>query len=215
MILKNLKVDIPILDVPYFKQTRHTTCGPASLMMVMKYWDESIELSKNVEFQIWMSSNPFVFLGGTLQFGLAKSAVEMGFKAEIYQKTSFSSYYKNFRNLIDLYEKIVSYRAIRKNVSIHLGKDIINLIPEALIKKIPPIVFLNLKPISYENVFHWLVVTGMDERNIYVNDPYIPLSSKLKMKKDHPIKIDIFRKAISTNVGRKLRIPPCTIFVYK
>ena len=33
---------------------------------------------------------------------------------------------------------------------------------------------MNLRPILGENVFHWIVVTGLDEQNVYMNDPYVP-----------------------------------------
>ena len=76
MRMNDLNANLPILDVPYFQLTRFSTCGPAALMMVLKYWDKSFELSKGVEFQMWIKSNPFVFFGGTLQFGLAKTALK-------------------------------------------------------------------------------------------------------------------------------------------
>ena len=40
-----------ILDVPYFEQSRAGTCGPAALMMVMKFWNDSIMLTKELENQ--------------------------------------------------------------------------------------------------------------------------------------------------------------------
>ena len=101
--MNDFNISLPILDVPYFQQTHYYTCGPAALMMVIKYWDNSFELSKRTEFQLWKKSNPIVFLGGTLQFGLAKTAVEMGFKAKIYQNARFSEYYSTLRKIFDLY----------------------------------------------------------------------------------------------------------------
>lgn len=213
--MNELSISLPMLDVPYFRQTRSSTCGPAALMMVMKYWDNSFELSRGVEFQLWIKSNPFVFLGGTLQFGLAKTAVKMGFKTKIYQKARLSEYHSTLSSFSDLLVYIVALDACRTKVPIHYGRKILEVIHEALIHKIPPIVFLNLEPILGENVFHWLVVTSMDEQKVYVNDPYTPKESTLKTKKGYPISLESFRKAIATDLGRNLRLPPCTILVYK
>ena len=153
---------LPMLDVPYYQQTRPSTCGPAALMMVLKYWDNSFELSKRAELQIWRKSNPFVFFGGTIQFGLAKATVEMGLMAEIFQKARFSEYHSTLRVLFDLWEDVVALDARRARVPIHYGREVLDVIREALINRVPPIVFLNLEPLVGENVVHWLVVTGMD-----------------------------------------------------
>ena len=102
--MSDLKSSMNTLDVPYYNQTRFYTCGPAALMMVMKYWDNTIELSRKTEYKLWMMSNPFVFFGGTLQFGLAKTAVHIGFKAKIYQKARFSEYHKKNPRLFNFIE---------------------------------------------------------------------------------------------------------------
>ena len=49
LLMNDLYNNLPILDVPYFQQTRISTCGPAALMMVMKYWDNSFEFSRRIE----------------------------------------------------------------------------------------------------------------------------------------------------------------------
>jgi len=213
--MNDLNNNPPILDVPYFKQTRFSTCGPAALMMVMKYWNNSFNLTKRVEFQLWIKSNPFIFLGGTLQFGLAKTAMKMGFKTQIFQKAKFSECYSSLPIFFNIYEDVAAFNARRIKVPIYYGREILEVIQEALTNRIPPIVFLNLEPIVGENVLHWLVVTGINKQKVYVNDPYIPRNSNLKTKKGYPINLEIFKKAIATDLGRKLRLPPCTILVYK
>lgn len=209
----NFNNPISTLDVPYFEQSRSGTCGPAALMMVMKFWDDSIILTNKLENQLWMKSNPFIFFGGTLQFGLARTAVKMGFKSKIFQKNRFSNYKSNLPFLYDLIEKTISYGTRHEKVPIIYGKNIIDIINDSINHKTPPIVFLNLLPILSENVLHWLVVTGIDGQSVYVNDPYVPRGSKIK--KNYPIKLEIFKKAISTDTIGNLRMPPCVLLVYK
>jgi hypothetical protein len=211
--LKKLNNELIKLDVPYFEQTRYSTCGPAALMMVIKYWDDSFELSRKVENKIWLSSNPFIFYGGTLQFGLAKTAKKMGYKVEIFQKTRISEIH-GF-GIISNSEKRFVNNSNRLKIPIHFGKDILEIIYESLKKEIPPIVFLNLEPIVGENVLHWLVITGKDDGNIFVNDPYVPYGSSDKKKKDYQVNLNTFKKAISTDLIGNLRLPPCLIIVYK
>jgi predicted double-glycine peptidase len=213
--MSNAHGNLAFLDVPYFQQTRTATCGPACLMMVMKYWDSSLEFSRRFEFQLWKRSYSFFLLGGTFQFGLAETATKLGFKTEIYQKTRFSDAYPKFPQLVTLIENIVSHKTRRLQIPIRYGKDNMEVIRDSLHKKIPPIVFVNLKPILGENVFHWVVITGLDEQNVYMNDPYVPLGFPLKIKKGYPVALDIFHEAIATETGRNLRLPSCVFIVYK
>jgi predicted double-glycine peptidase len=213
--MSNAHGNLAFLDVPYFQQTRTATCGPACLMMVMKYWDSSLEFSRRFEFQLWKRSYSFFLLGGTFQFGLAETATKLGFKTEIYQKTRFSDAYPKFPQLVTLIENIVSHKTRRLQIPIRYGKDNMELIRDSLHKKIPPIVFVNLKPILGENVFHWVVITGLDEQNVYMNDPYVPLGFPLKIKKGYSVALDIFHEAMATETGRNLRLPSCVFIVYK
>jgi predicted double-glycine peptidase len=206
---------LPLLDVPYFQQTRTATCGPACLMMVMKYWDHSFEFSRRVEFNLWMKSFSLFLFGGTYQFGLAKAAVDMGFKSEIYQKTQFSKNYVKIPRFFDFIEYIVSYSARHVHIPLYCNSDVTTVIHESLGKGIPPIIFVTLKPLVGESAFHWVVVTGVDDRYVYINDPYVPVGSSLKMKKGSPVPWDVFQKAIVTDMGRNLRLPPCAVLVSK
>ena len=211
--MNNSTLDIGVLDVPYFQQTRTATCGPACLMMVMKYWDPSLELSRKMEFQLWTQSYSLFLLGGTFHYGLASTAATLGFHPEISQKTRFSEGYLRFPQLAILIENIVSHKARRMKIPIHYGRENILVIREALSQKIPPIVFINLLPLLGENVLHWVVVTGLDEHMVYINDPYIPQGFSGKQKKNHPVPKGVFLKAMETQTDRILRLPPCVVLI--
>lgn len=211
-----------LLDVPFYQQTHYATCGPAALMMVMKYWDDEAEFLKDFEHKVWRKTRSITFMGGTLQYRLASYAKEKGFNAEIYQKKKHSTYHKHGKKFYSFFEYVLSSKARRSKILIHYGKDIMHVITDALSKKIPPIVFINLEPISGENVFHWIVVTGLKGKKVYVNDPDMSESSDSKTKKEYPIELDVFRKAIATDSFRRLsfpfsflHFPPCVVLVNK
>jgi Peptidase_C39 like family len=211
--MSNSNQNTIILDVPYFQQTRTATCGPACLMMVMRYWDHSLELSQKLEFQLWKQSFSLFFLGGTFQYGLASTAASHSFHPEIYQKTRFSEGYTKFPQLASLLENMVSYKATRLKIPIHYKRDSIQVIHEALSQKIPPIVFITLQPLLGENVLHWVVVTGVDEHMIYVHDPYVPSGYPGSQKKNHPVPRELFSQAMKTQIGRMLRLPSCVVLI--
>ena len=212
--MNSITGNLPLLDVPYFQQTRTATCGPACLMMVMKYWNPSLEFSRRMELQLWKKSYSLFFFGGTFQFGLAAAATKFGFKTEIYQKIRFSDGYPRFPQLATLIERIVSNKSRRLHIPIRYGQETLAVICEALQHSIPAIVFINLHPILGENVFHWVVVTGLDEQNVYINDPYVPRGFAKQQKKHYPIALDVFSQAMRTEAGRNLRLPPCVVLVH-
>jgi hypothetical protein len=143
------------------------------------------------------------------------AATKLGFNTEIYQKERFSDGYPKFPQAVNLIENIVSYKARRLHIPIRYGQEDLTVISDALHQSIPPIIFVNLYPLLGENVFHWVVVTGLDEQNVYVNDPYVPRGFALKEKKNYSIAADMFSKAMATETGRNLRLPPCVVLVYK
>lgn len=217
--IHGLFMNIPIkLDVPYYQQTHFATCGPAALMMVMKYWDSSINFSKEMEFDIWRITRSFIFKGATLQFGLANSAKRLGFNTIIYQKAKISSYKTTWKSIFYIFELFMSLKTRILKIPILYGKKGIDIIIESLERKIPPLVFINLGPISGENIFHWIVVTGINKDNIFFNDP----DFSEKPRKDMKVKIEIFEKAIATDVFSNItfpfsifRFPPVIVQVYK
>ena len=117
--------------------------------------------------------------------------------------------------LYNFWSYIESRNIHRENITITYNVNIMDIIQESIMNNIPPIVFLNLKPLVGENVLHWLVVTGLDEKKIYVNDPYIPSNTNLKIKKGFPIKIAKFQESIATDKIGNLRLPPCLIQIYR
>ena len=206
------------LDVPYYQQTHYATCGPAALMMVMKYWDGSIDFSSEKEIDIWRKTRSFIFKGATFQFGLANTAKRLGFETVIHQRAKISSYKTTWKSIFDVFEFYLSFKVRVSKIPIFYGKKGMDVIIEAIEKKIPPLVFINLEPISGENIFHWIVVTGIDKYNIILNDPDI----SEKPRKDLIVKREIFKKAIATDVFSNItfpfsmfRFPPAIVLVYK
>jgi hypothetical protein len=95
-------------------------------------------------------------------------------------------------------------------------------IEEAIKNKKPPLVFINLEPITGENLFHWVVAVGMDEKNIYINDPDMTDPNCQIKRKNYPIKKEIFKKATTTNKYNRtffplslLNLPPNIVLVYR
>ena len=79
------------LDVPYFQQTRLATCGPAALMMILKYYDPTYKCTRKNETKLWRQSRSLIIFGATLQYRLAALAKRHGYTAEIHHQTHMNT----------------------------------------------------------------------------------------------------------------------------
>ena len=129
------------LNVPYFQQTRPATCGPAALMMILKYYDPTYNLTQTTETHLWRQSRALLLFGATLQYQLATLAKQHGYTAEIHQQT-------NTKSILDTF---LSRPAKKAQIPITYTPDITMILSTALQKKIPPLILLNLHPIIGEN----------------------------------------------------------------
>ncbi len=174
------------LDVPYFKQTVIGSCGPASLMMVLKHHRPEIKISRTLEFRAWMYSQLFP-LGMTDAFGLAGFAATRRLEALVIKEQrgfdiSFNYGYIGWLfNVFMLPVLKFNYDRIRTNalnrgVKEFYEKVDINMIEHFVQNKKPPIVMVDQTGYApddnyQDGVLHWVVVTGFDSETVKMNDP--------------------------------------------
>ncbi|MEJ2552742.1 MAG: peptidase C39 family protein [Gammaproteobacteria bacterium] len=178
-MVKDLKP--AMMRVPYYEQTLDFTCGPASVMMAMKALDPQLGLDRMLELRIWRESTT-VFMtsghGGCGPYGLALSAYHRGFDVEIYVNAEGALFVDSVRDP----EKKEVMRLVQDDflnelrsvpVKIHFGVMSINALQEQFEQGGIPIVLISSYRIYHEKSPHWVVVTGFDERFIYVHDPLV------------------------------------------
>lgn len=172
----------PVLaKVPYYEQTLEFTCGPATLMMAMKALDERLELNRRLELRLWRESTT-VFMtsghGGCGPYGLALSAYHRGFGVEIYVNDEGALFVDSVRSE----EKKEVIRLVQADFLDEIGQLPIALAYRRLAldemkEKFDaggiPVILISSYRIYREKFPHWVVVTGFDERYIYVHDPFI------------------------------------------
>jgi ribosomal protein S18 acetylase RimI-like enzyme len=178
-LIPHLKADL--VRIPYYQQTLDFTCGPAALMMAMKALDPGLELNRTLELRLWREATTIFMTsghGGCGPYGLALSAYRRGFALEIHVN-------EDSVFLVD------SVRCPEK-------KEVMRLVQEDWIKELRnlpvllcygsmsvddlrrkfevggiPLVLISSYRIYGERFPHWVVVTGFDERFIYVHDPLV------------------------------------------
>jgi predicted double-glycine peptidase len=166
------------LDIPFYRQHYDFTCGPASLMMAMKYIDTDLRFGKELEIDIWREGN-LVAVWGTSRYGLAYSAAVRGFSARVTSNTGGIDFVDRFvpplngpdmRMLKDhFYERRTRCRklGVRERQETITGKTL----RKSLFLNHVPLIVTNSLFFSKENLPHWVAVTGIDDKCLYFNNP--------------------------------------------
>ena len=148
-------------------------------MMAMKYFDEKLELSKELEMDIWREANMLESYG-TSRYGLAFSAVKRGFGVRIYANIRGAGFVKKIEPMIGKvdYHLLGFFLEERRKRSVKLGAKESNAtrITENLLRRTlqsgsVPVVLSNTEFFSAEDIPHWIVISGIDESLLYVNNP--------------------------------------------
>ena len=178
------------LKVPFYLQSTAFTCDPACLMMALKYFYPRCVLSRSLEFEIWREAYG-IGISGCMPQGLAYSALKRGLNATLICKK---------KRIIQISEKLATgyNREIALFTSKRLLKEarkrgmrIIDTSPDmkdiekALAADSIPIVMINMRLLHNLNSPHWVIVIGLDERLVWINDPYDRKGKGLSIAKEN------------------------------
>lgn len=167
--------------VPYYEQTLDFTCGPSALMMAMKALDSGLDLNRTLELRIWRESTT-VFMtsghGGCGPYGLALSAWRRGFDVEVYINDDRALFLDSVRSedkkeVMRLVHEDFLEEIAGTGIRVHFATLSVADLAERMSQGAVPIVLISSYRIYREKFPHWLVVTGIDDKFIYANDPLV------------------------------------------
>jgi len=169
------------VNVPYYRQTLDFTCGPAAILMAMKTLDPTLEADRRLELRLWRESTS-VFMtsghGGCGPYGLALSAHRRGFAVEVYVNEESEMFIDSVRSaekkeVIRLVQEDFIAELESTGVPVHFRRLGIGETREAFESGGIPVVLISSYRIYREKFPHWVVVTGFDDRFVYVHDPFV------------------------------------------
>ena len=175
------------VQVPHHEQQYEFTCGPASLMMIFKHFDKKFSFINEVETDIWRESS-LAPLPPTSRYGLAFSALKRGYRVEILTNVKGIEYVSKTpasltgRRTGDFFEGFLDMMKAqfeeRKKRAFELGlkerkvkKITIEAIEDVLKRGGLSILLTSARFFDDQDWAHWVVLTGCDDKNIYINDP--------------------------------------------
>jgi hypothetical protein len=179
------KAIAPKRRIPHYRQTTDFTCGPSSVLMSLRALDPRAPFDRASELQLWREatsvfSGPSGGHGGCGPVALALALGRRGFRSEVHvnhrdvfmgERTRSAERKEVMRVLQerDLAE------AKRASIPIHYGKLSQAELEARFRQGMIPIVLVSTYYIHGDHVAHWVVVTGFDAENVFVNDPWVAM----------------------------------------
>ncbi len=167
--------------VPYYQQTLDFTCGPSALMMGMKALRPDLELNRQLEIRLWREATT-VFMtsghGGCGPYGLALAAWRRGLDVEICVKDDSVPFLDGVRDddkkevMRLVHQEMIDELAgtgVRVSHRTLTSADMAEAVQDGAV----PIVLISSYRIYREKFPHWVVVSGADDRFLYVHDPLV------------------------------------------
>jgi len=167
--------------VPYYRQTLEFTCGPAALMMAMHALDHAQSLERREEIRLWRESTT-VFMtsghGGCGPYGMALAAFHRGYEVELFVNEEGVLFIDSVRNedkkeVLRIVETDFLEQLEQLPVKFHQRRITLSEMREAFDSGGVPVVLISSYRIYHEKFPHWVVVTGFDDKFVYVHDPYV------------------------------------------
>jgi peptidase C3-like protein len=169
--------------VPHYGQTTDFTCGPSSLIMVMRAFKPSVKANRALELQLWREANT-IFMGpsgghgGCGALGLALAAHRRGFGAEVHVNhrgvlLGDRAESKERAEVMRVLQERDLKEARAAGIPVHYDSLDFDDLSAALGKGAFPIMLNNMTFLHNDPTAHWFVVTGIDGDNVYVNDPWV------------------------------------------
>lgn len=175
----NIPVEQIIRQTPWYQQTTEFTCGPASLMMAMASLDSSFVPDQATELDIWREATTIFMTsghGGCHPMGLALAAVRRGFTCSVWLNSDQPLFIDGVRSehkkeIMTLVHNQFLEKAEEASVEIHYEDLSQEEIEKWLQKGCAVVVLISTYRLDGRKAPHWVTVTSIDDRCLYVHDP--------------------------------------------
>jgi ribosomal protein S18 acetylase RimI-like enzyme len=166
-------------QVPFYTQTTEFSCGPAGLMMAMAALTPHYRANRSDELRIWRDATTIFMTsghGGCGPHGLALAAWRRGYRARVMVSRDGPLFTEGVR------------RAEKKSVLLQVHQDFLDDLASTDVEVVTaavdiralregieageiPLVLISTWVYDQCKAPHWVVVTAVDDRFVYIHDP--------------------------------------------
>lgn len=171
-----------VLGVPYYAQTLEFTCGPASLMMAMRFHGYPVPLERWLELALWREATTVFMLaghGGCSAHGLAAAALRRGFKTTVVTRDAGVPFLDSVRDPAKKDVVRIAHETFEREIRALGGRlelrdfgsgDVVAALRQGAV----PLALVSGYRFHEARMPHWVVITGFDDEHIYLHDPIVP-----------------------------------------
>ena len=175
------RLDPSMARVPYYSQSLEFTCGPAALLMAMHAVDTAVPVDKGAELRLWRETTTIYMTsghGGCSPLGLAVAASHRGFEVEVWLSQKDPLFVNSVRSekkkeVIKLVEEDFRREAREHKIPVNYRPLSVKAMRQKFDEGGIPVVLISSYRFDREKTPHWVVVTGFDDKYVYLHDPYI------------------------------------------
>lgn len=164
---------------PWLSQSTEFTCGPTSLMMAMASLNDNLVCSLELELDLWREATTIFMTsghGGCHPFGLALSAQRRGFNSSVWLNTEQPLFVDGVRSehkkqIMTVVHQQMLTQCQENKVAIVSQAISFDDIKHCLEHGESVLILVSTYRLDGKKSPHWVVVTGIDERCLFVHDP--------------------------------------------
>lgn len=195
--------DTLVKTTPWYPQSTEFTCGPASIMMAMGSLNAQLTLTQQLELEIWREATTIFMTsghGGCHPIGLALAAHHRGYDAEVYINSNQVLFLDGVRSekkrgVLEVVHHQFVTQAEKERITLHYQDIDQVLLQQRLREGYAIIILISTYRLDGKKAPHWVCVTAIDEKCIYVHDPDPETENQIPIDCQHlPIDREDFDK---------------------
>jgi hypothetical protein len=205
--------------IPYYAQSAEFTCGPACVLMVFKFQNPPLKLSRTLEFEVWRQCN-MIGVRGADPFGLSVPLLDAGHEVHLVTNRKRMINPDLWKNRLREYRftaedaRLAVFgiaenrkRALGRGLTVEYSRLSVERVARSLGDGLIPIALVHMGVVHKLDIPHWVVVTDAEENHVTFNDPYPP-----KGGKGIRVRPEEFQTMLD-DIGTRIGLSPSAIFI--
>ena len=168
-------------QVVHYSQSTDFTCGPASLMMVMKTLKPDFELNRSLELQLWREATTIFMTsghGGCSPHGLALAAFNRDFSTTLLTNSTDVPFINSVRTedkkaVVELVHQDFVAAIAETKMTVEVGQVDVATLRTYLDKGALAVVLISSYRLNQSKSPHWVVLASISDMFVYFHDPDI------------------------------------------